>query len=82
MTMTDQTIVNFLTIVKGKPLSDWSLTELEYFTDEIATLYRYCHKDSCASLEYVYIKIVEWVNDKRGFIRYSKHYLSKIKREV
>lgn len=78
----DQMIQNFTTHLKSKQLKDWPIVELEYFLDEIATLYKYCDKESCATLEYLYIAIVNWVNIQRGFIRYSKTYLERVKREV
>lgn len=79
---TDQIVQNFQTHLKTKQLKDWSITELEYFLEEIPTLYRYCNKEDCATLENIYIKIVDWVNEQRGFIRWSKGYLTRVKREV
>lgn len=79
--MTDQTIQNFLTILKGKPISDWKFPELEEFMEEIPVLYRYSDdKEACATLKSIYHRIVDYFKEKRGFTVYQKNFLDRIKK--
>lgn len=79
----DQTIQNFLTYLRSKQPRDWPLVDIEVFLEEIPVFYRYCDdKETCAILKSAYYKLVDWVNEKRGFRQFTRNFLDRIKKEI